>query len=139
MNRFNNRTFDYISWDVKRANHPVKQKNNLAHLLQLNVGLAFLQETHLHNADVNRIHRRWIGEIVHSRFNSKARGTAIIFHKDIPFETSRIIADPNGRYIIASGQLFNKPVTLASIYAPKWDDEAFIFSLFSIQPKRAKL
>lgn len=131
MDRLNNRKLTYISWNVKGANHPRKRNQILAHLLQLNVDIAFLQER---NADVNRIHRSWIGKVFHSRFNSKAKGTAILIRKDIPFETSEIIADLNGRYIIASGLLFNKPVTLARIYAPNWDDEAFIYSLFSTLP-----
>lgn len=104
------------------------------HLSQLNVDIALLQETHLRNADVNRMHRSWVGKVFHSKFNSKARGTAILLHKNIPFETREIIADSNGRYIIVSGLLFNKPLTLASIYAPNWDNEAFIYNFFSALP-----
>ena len=94
----------------------------LAHLDQLGVGIAFLQEIHLCRADVMRIQRSWVGKVFHSKFNSKARGTAILVHKGVTFESDKIIADPDGRFIIVTGQLLSKPVILASVYVPNWDD-----------------
>lgn len=44
------------------------------------------------------------------------------------------MANPSGRYVIVTGKLLNKPVILANIYAPNWDDEAFIKSFFSALP-----
>jgi len=35
----------FVSWNVKPLNYPVKRKKVLSHLNQLNVGIAFLQET----------------------------------------------------------------------------------------------
>lgn len=70
----------------------------------------------------------------HSKFNCKSRGTAIIINKSIPFTTSDIISDPNGRYIIVTGKLYNTPVTLANIYAPNYDDEKCINSVLAILP-----
>lgn len=37
--------------------------------------------------------------------------------------------------MIVAGKLLNKPVILANIYAPNWDDEAFIKSFFSALPE----
>ena len=130
-----NRKLNLISWNVKGLNHPVKRNRVLAHLSQLHVGIAFLQETHFHNADINRIRRTWVGEVFHSRFNSKARCTAILIHKDILFAAEKTVADPGGRFVIVSGKLLNKPVILANIYAPNWDNEAFIKSFFSALPE----
>ncbi len=98
------------------------------------MGIAFIQETHFRNTDGNRIHRSWVGEVFHSRFNSKARRTAILIHKDISFTAEKIVADPSGRYVIVTGNLLNKPVILANIYAPNWDDETFIKSFFQPCP-----
>ncbi len=42
----------------------------------------------------------------HSQFNAKAKGTAIVVHKDIPFQTEEVIAGKNGRFAIVSGRLF---------------------------------
>ena len=50
------------------------------------------------------------------------------------FEESKSIRDKNGRYIIIQGKLFNKPVVLANVYAPNWDDVDFFRNLFSLLP-----
>ena len=100
--------------------------------------IAFLQETHFRNTDVNRIRRSWVGEVFHSRLNSKVRGTAILIHKDISFTAEKIVADPSGGFVIVTGRLLNNiyiiVYSLANIYAPNWDDEAFIKSFFSALP-----
>lgn len=72
-----------------------------------------------------------MGHFFHSRFSERARGAAIIVHRDIAFEPSTLVFDPNRRYVIALGKLQNTPVVLASIYAPTWDDDKFISKCFS--------
>lgn len=59
------------------------------------------------------------------------RGAAIFVQRDIAFEPSTLVFDPNGRYVIALGKLQNTPVVLASIYAPTWDNDKFISKCFS--------
>lgn len=70
----------------------------------------------------------------HSRFSERARGAAIIIHRDTAFEPTTTISDPNGWYVIVSGRLQNTHVVLASIYAPIWDDDKFISKFFSSIP-----
>ena len=70
-----------------------------------------------------------MGQIFHSGFNSKARGTAIILHKKIQFTSSGVISDSQGRYVIVSGQLYHTPVLLVNLYAPNWDDAGFVQQL----------
>uniref|UniRef100_A0A9J7ZYM8 Endonuclease/exonuclease/phosphatase domain-containing protein n=1 Tax=Cyprinus carpio carpio TaxID=630221 RepID=A0A9J7ZYM8_CYPCA len=65
---------------------------------------------------------------------NNSRGTAIIINKSIPFITSDVISDPNGRYIIVTGELYYTPVTLANIFAPNYDDEKFVDSVLAILP-----
>mgnify|MGYP001214353120 CR=1 FL=1 len=48
-----------------------------------------------------------VGQMFQSKFNSKARGTAILIHKSAPLIVSHVVADPNGRYVIVTGSLFN--------------------------------
>lgn len=88
----------------------------------------------MRDQDHKRLRTKWIGQIFHSKFPVKNRGAAIIIRKTIPFLASKIISDPRGRYVIATGKLYNKPVSLASVYAPNIDDEAFITSFFTALP-----
>lgn len=114
-----------ISWNVKGLNHPAKRNKVFSHLKQLEVGIAFLQETHLRDSDQWRLNRVWSGQIFHSHFGGTARGTAILIDRNISFEPTNIISDRNGRFIVISGKLGNKLVTLANVYAPNIDDVLF--------------
>ena len=116
----------FISWNVKGLNGPVKRGRIFSHLRNLKTDIAFLQETHLRNLDQLRLKKQWVGQIFHSSFNTRARGTAIIIHKRIQFIPSNCISDPQGRYVIVSGQLFHVPVLLVNLYAPNWDDAGFV-------------
>lgn len=81
-----------------------------------------------------RLIKPWIGKLFHSNFNSRARGTPIIMHKQVNFSPSHIIADSEGRYVIAVGKLFDISVLFVNIYAPNWDNPRFFTSDFSSIP-----
>lgn len=123
-----------ISWNVKGLNHPVKRKKVLTHLKHLKTGIAFLQETHLRRLDHARLKCGWVGQIFHTTFQAKARGVAILMDKHVTFTPSSSITDPNGRYIIVTGQLYNTKVMLANIYAPNTEDAQFFHHLFKQLP-----
>lgn len=116
----------FTSWNVKGLNGPVKRGKILSHIKNLKTDIVFLQETHLRNSDQLRLKKHWVGQIFHSSFNTKARGTAIIIHKKIQFTSSGFISDPQGRFVLVSGKLFHTQVILVNIYAPNWDDVGFV-------------
>lgn len=118
-------------------NNIVKANKVISHLQELKGDICFLQETHLRKSEFSRIKKPWMGHLFHSRFSERTRGAAIIIHRDVAFEPSTVISDPNGRYVIALGKLQNSPVVLASIYAPTWDDDKFISKFFSNIPNLA--
>ncbi len=108
----------FTSWNVKGMRGPVKRAKIFAHLKKLKTEIAFLQETHLVTADHMKLKKPWVGQLYHSQFNTKARGTAILIHKNVQFTPKESISDPQGRFVIVTGSLFNIQVTLACIYAP---------------------
>ncbi|KAM7402819.1 hypothetical protein PAMP_018030 [Pampus punctatissimus] len=124
----------FVSWNVKSLNHPVKRKKVLVHLNNLKTDIAFLQETHLRVADHCRLRGDWIGQTYHSNFNSKTRGVAIVINKRIPFIMSKVESDPAGRYVIVVGHLYGLPVILVNIYGPNWEDAGFFSNIFSQLP-----
>lgn len=124
------------SWNVKGLGGPIKRARVFSHLKNLNTDIAFLlQETHLRLCDHTRLRKPWIGQVFHSSFNSRSRGTAILLHKRLPFSPEEIILDPNSRYIIVVGILSQTPVILVCVYAPNWDCPNFMTSLFSLIPR----
>ena len=112
----------------------LKRQKIWSYLQQLKSDVVFLQETHLKNNHVNYLRKSWVGQVFHSQFNAKARGTAILISKNIPFQVKKVISDAHGRFVIVSGQLFNSLVTLVNVYAPNYDDCNFFTKLFSTIP-----
>lgn len=81
-----------------------------------------------------KLKRPWVRQVYHSQFNTKARGTGILIHKNVQFYLNKSMLDPQGRYVIVSGSVFNVQVTLVCIYAPNWDDPTFVSRLVSDLP-----
>lgn len=126
---------NFISWNVRGMYHPTKHSKILSHLLHLKGNIVFLQETHLKNSDHQKLKSYWVGQMFHSKFNAKAHGTAVLIDKHTPFIASDCKADPNGRYVIVTGSIFNTPIILANVYAPNWDDHKFFSDLLTSLPQ----
>uniref|UniRef100_A0AAX7U0C5 exodeoxyribonuclease III n=1 Tax=Astatotilapia calliptera TaxID=8154 RepID=A0AAX7U0C5_ASTCA len=125
---------NFVSWNVKGLNHPVKRRKVLSHIKQFKAAVVFLQETHLRDSDNSRLMSRWAGQHFHSTFQAKARGVSILIDQNIPFEEHNVISDTSGRYVFVSGKLCNTKVVLANIYAPDIDNVAFFQRAFSLLP-----
>lgn len=79
------RNLTFSSWNVRGVNNAVKRGKVLSHLKSLTSDIMFLQETHLDNKSHGRLRTKWLGEIYHLAFSSKARGAAILIRKGTPF------------------------------------------------------
>lgn len=127
-----NRNVHFVSLNVKGINSWVKRQKIDSYLKQLKADVIFFQQTHLKQEHINLLRRGC--HVFHSKFNGKARGAAIIVHKDVLFQTEEVIADPGGRFVIVRGHLFSVPVILMCVYAPNWDDSNFFDKLFTKIP-----
>lgn len=97
MNRqSNNHRITFVSLNVKGVNNTVKRQKIDNYLRHLKTDVAFLQETHLKRGQSKLLKRHWVGQVFHSNFNAKARGAAILEHKDVPFQSEEIISDTAG-------------------------------------------
>lgn len=124
----------FLSWNIKGMGSPIKRSRIFAHLKRLKADQVFLQETHMRTKDQVRLECPWVSEVLHSNFNSKARGVAILIGKSIQFSPSKVISDNNGRYLIVLGTLFHVPILLVNIYAPNFDNPHFMNKLFECLP-----
>lgn len=127
-------TLRIVSWNVRGLGGAIKLSRVMAHLHQLKGHIFFIQETHLCNKEIARLKRGNIERVFHSKYNEKARGTAILISKNVLFEHHKSVLDPQGRFVIISGNLQGIPVILISVYGPNWDDSAFITKLFTSFP-----
>lgn len=128
----------FCSWNVKGINEPIKRSKVLAHLNQIKTDIIFLQETHLKKESQHRLKAKWIAESYHSSFSHKSRGVAIVIRKGIPFATSSIIVDMDGRYIIVVGELNGEKVILLNVYGPNFDNPTFFNKTFNKIPEFAQ-
>ncbi len=124
-------------WNVDGLNSPVKRTRILCHLAKLQSEIALLQETHLTQAEAAKLKQKWVGQVYHSGFISKSRGVAILVHKKTPFVLKGSIADPEGRYIIVDGLLYNEPIVIVIVYGPNIKTASFFNHLNTIIPQYA--
>uniref|UniRef100_A0A671ML84 Uncharacterized protein n=1 Tax=Sinocyclocheilus anshuiensis TaxID=1608454 RepID=A0A671ML84_9TELE len=67
---------------------------------QLESSIVFLQETHLLKEELQKVQRRWSGQVLASCFSSHSRGVMVLIHKAVPFQVNKNITDKAGRYLI---------------------------------------
>lgn len=129
------RSLNFVCWNVKGLNRPVKRRGVFSHIKQFKAAFVFfLQETHIRGSDSARLMPWWAGQHFHSSFQAKARGVSILVDQNIPFVHHNVISDTDGRFIIVSGKLYNTMMVLANVYAPNVDDVGFFEHFFSSLP-----
>uniref|UniRef100_H2ZY84 Endonuclease/exonuclease/phosphatase domain-containing protein n=1 Tax=Latimeria chalumnae TaxID=7897 RepID=H2ZY84_LATCH len=53
-------------------------------------------------------------------------GVAILVNRNLPFHAKQIKANPKGRNIIGTAQIYSENITIASVYVPTIDDLQFV-------------
>lgn len=124
------RVLKFVSFNVNGLNGPIKRKRVLTYLKKLKVDLVFLQETHLTAQEHKKLKREWVGQVVSSSFNSRARGVAILVNKNTPLEILDTDIDSSGRYVFVNCRIFSEQWSLLNLYAPNYDDEIFMQNMF---------
>lgn len=66
---------------------------------KLKIDIAFMQESHLMPPEQRKLKMDWIGHVISSSFNPKARGVAILINKNTPVTIGETAIDTLGRYI----------------------------------------
>lgn len=120
----------FTSWNVRGLNKLTKLKQVMNRLKNLHSKIIFLQEVHLTISEIKHVRRRWTGQVVHATYNNYAHGVLILIHKTIPFQLTNIVQDPQGRFVIAQGNILSIALNLASIYGPNEDKPKFFENLF---------
>lgn len=123
-----------LSWNVRGLRANLKRGKVFSHLKSLSGDIIFMQETHIKHTEQWRLKCGWISQVYQSTFSSKARGVAILVRRNTPFEHISTISDPNGRYLIVTGRILKRHVTLLNIYAPNFDDPGFFRKVFNLIP-----
>lgn len=81
-----NRDLQLVSWNVRGLGSVVKRGKVFKHLKSLCADVIFLQETHIKSTMRHVLKCNWISQIYQSPFTSHAKGVAILFKKNVPFQ-----------------------------------------------------
>ena len=91
-----------------------------------------LQDTHFTPALDKFIQSQWDNNgCLFSSYRSNARGTCILFSKNVDYKVHDHLSDPEGNYLIADLTVDTDRFTLVSLYAPNTDCPSFFENLFT--------
>ena len=118
------------SWNVRGLREIAKIKQVLNRIRQLKCQIVFLQEIHLRATEIDRLQKRWPGQVLCAPYSNYARGVLILIHKSLPFQVANVIPDQYGRYIIVQGNIATHKLNMVCIYGPNDDNPTFFQNLF---------
>ena len=106
--------------------HVIKRKNILTVLKKEHISIALQQETRLSDKEHMKLKRDWVGQIYFSSYMTNSTGTAILIHKNIPFILEHVEYDSKGRFVLISGLILGRNITVGNVYAPNIDCPNFM-------------
>ena len=119
-----------ITCNVRGIRDKLKRKELFVYLNNRKADVIFLQETHC----VKKDEKFWVSEfggtILFNNGNSKSRGVAIMFKKELDVKILKVERDEEGRSLIVKVGWDEKTFVFANAYAPNHDDPNYFLKLF---------
>lgn len=95
-----------------------KRHNVYSYLRLRDIHIAYLQETHLNSEEAGRLKRRWRGQVFATTCSAYAKGVLIWIKPGVPFVVKKTWLDEDGRYVLVTGRLAGREVTLGCVPPP---------------------
>lgn len=111
--------------NVRGLGDAVKRKQVLNWLKQKEAKILMLQETHSTKENEHLWWQEWGGDIIFNHGTSSARGTCILFDRDVSKKILKTVTDKEGRYIILDIEINGLRLTMGNIYGPNEDSPEF--------------
>ena len=121
-----------LSLNVQGLNVPQKRTKAFRTFQAKKAHIVCLQETHFTTNTTPRFFNPSYPQVYSASASVKKRGTLIAFHRTTPFTLKTEIKDPEGRYILLTGQVLDTEITIVSYYAPNLNPLPFLSHLFQI-------
>lgn len=113
---------NFISYNVRGINNPIKRKKIFGQLKKLHCSVALLQETHLPEIEHLKLKREWVEQVYSASCRGgKKRGVAILFNKSVYYNNEKIFQDEEGRFVMIIGTIGGTKITILNVYAPNED------------------
>uniref|UniRef100_A0A3P9LA26 Reverse transcriptase domain-containing protein n=1 Tax=Oryzias latipes TaxID=8090 RepID=A0A3P9LA26_ORYLA len=133
------KTIRIISYNVNGMLNPIKRSKIFSKLKRERGQVVFLQETHLTEAEHEKLRRGGFKHIFYTSYKSgHRRGSAILISNQVQYEHISETKDKEGRYVMIIGRIEGSLVTLFSIYAPPGSDWQFYKKVFNIMSTESR-
>ena len=123
--------YTIVTWNVRGLGTAGKRYKVHSYLTRRKTHIAVLQETHLTKTELERLHKRWRGQLFGTGFSSFSRGVLIWIRPSIPYRVISHRVDDGGRFVYVRGLLDGSPLNILGIYAPNTNQITFLHTLKS--------
>ena len=107
-----------------------KRRDILQFVREKSYNIAFLQDIHIEQQNLNKMKAEWGSEIVASTYTSNSRGVAFLLKNNFEYKIEDIKTDNNGNFCILQLEVTGKKLCLVNIYGPNHDNPSFYEELF---------
>ena len=118
-----------ISCNVNGLADSKKRRQVFNYLRQKEVDIVYMQETHSTKNSKNMWRNLWGGKIIFSHGEPNARGTAILFAKNVDVKITKEYVDKKGRQAFCIIEYNEQKIALCNVYAPNEDDPEFFVEI----------
>ena len=115
------------SLNVKGLNKSIKRRSIFRRIHNQNYHFSFLQETHSSKDSAITWEAEWGGKALFSHGSTNSKGVMILINPKLDCKIEKVIADKDGRYIIADILLNQVRILLVNIYAPNDQTQQVLF------------
>ena len=120
-------SFRCQSLNVKGLNKSIKRRSIFRRIHNQNYHFSFLQETHSSKDSAITWEAEWGGKALFSHGSTNSKGVMILINPKLDCKIEEVIADKDGRYIIADILLNQVRILLVNIYAPNDQTQQVLF------------
>uniref|UniRef100_A0A8C5PI89 Endonuclease/exonuclease/phosphatase domain-containing protein n=1 Tax=Leptobrachium leishanense TaxID=445787 RepID=A0A8C5PI89_9ANUR len=119
-----------LSINARGLNIPERQSTALTDFRRHRASVVFVQETHFRRGARPRFtDSHYPTGMFSDTPGSKSKGTAILFHKSVPYRETATLTDDSGRFVFTKGQIAGQMFTFANLYAPNKAQHRFLTKL----------
>lgn len=119
---------------MRRGLHSPQRRRKILHQLkQMNCSIAYLQETHLSDAEHKKLNKSWASQVFYSSHKSgRRRGVATLTHRSVQFCIDSSFQDKEGRYVLINGTINGVWVSMLNVCAPNDNSPQFMKNIFDL-------
>ena len=117
------------SQNARGLNCTQKRRDVFQYIRQKNYNIICLQDVHLENKIESYVKNEWGYKFFLAGLTSNERGVMILVNNNFEHDIGRIVADPNGNFLILEITIKGKKITLVNIYGPNEDRPQFYSNL----------